>query len=369
MNGDLRSFFDFVQVPLHKQHLIGETLSDEDWRYVLELAQRQAITGVAFGALEKLMSLEQRPPQPLLFEWIGLSEQIKHRNLLVNQRCKDLERLLSGGGFRCCVLKGQGTALYYENPLCRQSGDIDLWVTKDGRRKTDDVRDDILRFAKENDYHIGHVDIKHSDIGFFADVPVEIHFMPSWMFSPFTNNRLQRFFTKKADRQFDNYNESAGFTHTTVDFDLVFSLVHIYRHVFFEGIGLRQLLDYYHILLHSDKQQRNEAFMVLKELKMGQFAAGVMWVLKECFGLEEDYFLCSSNEKHGRFLLSEILQAGNFGHYDTRLKHQSQEKRLSNGLIQLKRNLRFLRYYPSEVLWSPIWKVWHWCWRKWKGYL
>ena len=235
MTDTFEVFFELVQSSLHKRQLLGKTLSDDDWKVLFAIAQKQAVAGIVFCALEGLMQHAQQPPKGLLYEWIGLSEQIKLRNLLVNQRCKDLERMLSDGGFRCCVLKGQGTILYFENPLCRQSGDIDLWVTRDGRSKTDDVRGEILRYAKKNGFHIGHVDIKHSDIDFFKDVPVEIHFMPSWMFSPFTNRQLQRFFKEKAESQFANFDEVAGFTHTTVDFDLVFSLVHIYRHVFFEG--------------------------------------------------------------------------------------------------------------------------------------
>lgn len=120
---------------------------------------------------------------------------------------------------------------------------------------------------------------------FFEDVPVEVHFLPSWMFCPLMNKKLQDFFKRKAECQFANYDAEAGFTHSTIDFDLVFSLVHIYRHVFFEGIGLRQLVDYYYILKNSTKEQRDEAFRELKNLRMAKFAAGVMWVLKACFAM------------------------------------------------------------------------------------
>lgn len=360
---------EFIQVSLGNRWGLSCSLSEEKWLEIFAIVQKQAIEGIVFEALDSLSNRGVKPPIPLLYEWIGHAEQIKNQNLIVNGRCKELEKILSAEGFKCCVLKGQGTALYYDHPERRQSGDIDIWLMTDSKWKTDDVRRDILHYIKSHGYHVGHVDIKHSDVDFFEDVPVEVHFLPSWMFCPSTNKKLQDFFKRKAESQFANYDEEAGFTHTTVDFDLVFSLVHIYRHVFFEGIGLRQLIDYYYILKNSTAEQRAEAFCELKKLRMVKFAAGVMWVLKECFALGDTYILCEPDIKHGRFLLSEIMAAGNFGHYDDRLKHQSQELRWSNGFIQLKRNLRFLKYYPSEVVWSPIWKVWHWCWRKWKGYL
>lgn len=150
---------------------------------------------------------------------------------------------------------------------------------------------------------------------------------------------------------------------------LVFSIVHIYRHIFSEGIGLRQLMDYYFILQGSSANQRKDAFAVLKSLKMSSFVGGVMWILKECFGMKKEYLLCAVNERHGEYLLSDIMTAGNFGQYDDRMQRIDKNKKFKRGFVQLKRNLRFVSYYPSEVLWSPFWKLWHWGWRKRKGYL
>lgn len=361
MSATEKLFFEIIQVAIGHCNTLSRNPSEKEWEAIFDLADKQAVAGVAFADLEGLVNHGQKPSTDLLLEWIGISEQIKHENLTVNQRCKELEVFLSSGGFKCCVLKGQGTALYYHNSLYRQSGDIDIWVK--GKR------DDVLEFIKKKGVTIGHVDIKHSDINIFEDVPVEIHFIPSWMFSPFKNKRLQRFFAEQADHQFDNKDVEAGFTHTTIEFDIVFSLVHIYRHVFEEGVGLRQLLDYYNILIHSDKQRRKDAYTLLESLGMGKFAGGVMYMLHECFKLDSEYFICETNERHGRFLLSEILTAGNFGHYDSRYQHEPSENRFANGLITMKRDMRYLCYYPSEVMWMPFWKLWHWCWRKKKGYL
>ena len=357
-----RLFLELVQISLRNRDSLSRNPSEKEWRGLFSMAQKHAVEGIAYVALEGLVSQGQKPPKDLLLEWIGLSEQIRVRNLQVNQRCKELEGILTYGGFKCCVLKGQGTALYYEkNCLYRQSGDIDAWVKGE--------RDEVLEFAKRNGLNIGHVDIKHSDVDFFEDVPVEVHFMPSWMFSPIKNRRLQRFFAEQADRQFANKDTEAGFTHTTVEFDLVFSMVHIYRHIFSEGVGLRQLMDYYFILQHSTREQRDEAYRVLQSLRMSSFVGGVMWVLCECLGMKGDFMLRPANEDHGKYLLSEIMIAGNFGKYDDRMRKIDPEKRFIRGISQFKRNLRFVEYYPSEVLWSPFWKLWHWCWRKKRGYL
>ena len=355
-------FFELIQIALANRNSFNRPPSDIEWKSLYEMACKQSLAGVLLDGVNRQIEIGNcsKPPMNVLYEWIGLQQHTVAHNKLQNQRTKELCELFKEHGYRSCVLKGQGTALYYDHPEYRQCGDIDIWVDGD--------RDEILRFAKSKNYHVGHIDIKHSDIDFFKDVPVEVHFLPSWMYNPSTNKKLQKFFEEKSEKQFGNNDAKVGFTHTTVDFDLVFSIVHIYRHIFSEGIGLRQLMDYYYILQNSSANQRKDAFAVLRSLKMSSFVGGIMWILKVCFGMKEEYLLCTVNKRHGEYLLSEIITAGNFGHYDDRMKRIDKDKKFKRGLVQLKRNLRFVSYYPSEVLWSPFWKLWHWGWRKRKGY-
>ena len=318
------------------------------------------------------VNLNANLKQGLVLEWIGVGLQTEARNKVQNQRAKELCELFKEGGFRGCILKGQGTALYYEHPEHRLCGDIDVWVSSDSSFRFQDSRsrDKVLEYARSKGWKIGHVDIKHSDMEIFEDVPLEVHFQPSWMYCPTTNKRLMRFFAEEEGRQFGNYDGCVGFTHATIDFDLVYSMVHIYRHIFSEGIGLRQLVDYYYILRSVKSEDiKKKSLDTLCSLGMGKFVGGVMWILREYFGMKEELLLCPVNERHGRFLLSEIMTAGNFGQYDERTVRVDKDKKFKRGFAQLGRNLRFVTYYPSEVLWSPFWKLWHWCWRKKKGYL
>lgn len=358
-------FFELIQITLGNRVVFSQLPNEKEWGELYLLAQKHSLVSWLLDGVNRYnnsnsnenLNIEQR----LLLEWIGQQQVTIHANRLHNERAKELCDLFKDGGFRSCVLKGQGTALYYYNPTIRQCGDIDIWV--------DGGRDEILDFARKEGWKIGHIDIKHSDIEIFRDVPVEVHFLPSWMYCPMTNKRLQSYFEYAREREFTNLDEKYGFTHTTVDFDLVYSMVHIYRHIFSEGIGLRQLVDYYYILQHSSAEQRKDAFDNLRRMRMSSFAGGVMKILCECFGMKEEYLLCPKNKRHGEFLLSEIMTAGNFGKFDNRTVRVDVNKRFTRGFTQLGRNLRFVSYYPTEVLWSPFWKLWHWAWRKRKGYL
>ncbi len=261
-------FFELIQISLGNKNGFEQPPSESEWGMLFQLSCKHSLAGILFDGFKKTQTKVEGKTQKLFFEWYAMQLQTIAANKHQCERAKELSVLLTNDGYRNCVLKGQGTALYYDSPELRQCGDIDIWVEGD--------RDDILYYVRNHGYKIPHIDIKHSDIEFFDDVPVEVHFLPSWMYNPATNKRLQQFFDEQAEKQFENYDVKAGFTHTTIEFDLVFSIVHIYRHIFSEGIGLRQLMDYYYILAHSTIKQRAHAFDVLRSLNMGGFVGGIM---------------------------------------------------------------------------------------------
>ena len=350
-------FVEILRVSLGLQDKLSVDPSDNDWKALYALAQKQTLMGVVFNGIERLPQT-QRPPQEVLSRWIANVIHVEQANRHLDMRLKDLYDVCCKQSLQCCLLKGQGVARLYPNPLRRQSGDIDLWV----RGKRDEVIKAFKSFSP-----LTEVCNHHAHCSIFPDTVVEIHFMPSWMYDPLTDRRLQRFFERNEKEQFSNYNEALGVNVTTVSFDLVFSAVHIYRHLFTEGIGLRQLLDYYYILSHSTPEQRAEAYQTLSTLRMAGFAQALMWVLGQVFSLPAELMLAVPDKKVGEFLLEEIMLSGNFGKYDTRITWHG--KGLFRVFLnRVKRNFRFLKYFPSEVLWAPVWKILHFVWRKVKGF-
>lgn len=74
------------------------------------------------------------------------------------------------------------------------------------------------------------------------------------------------------------------------------------------------------------------------------------------------WMICEPDEKEGKFLLDEIMQAGNFGKYDDRIKHDGSQ--FSHAIEKTKHNMRLVRHYPEEVMWEPFFRVYHWVWRR-----
>lgn len=351
-------FQELVLISLGKRDRFSRRLTDADWALLYKEAQRQSLVGVLLTGVEKVVALGETKPK-FLIQWIAQGMALESRNRLLDVRCKEITDIFSEMGLRSCVLKGQGVARLYPNPLRRQCGDIDLWVEGN--------RDEIYKVLKAK-WKVGETVVHHADVEVFADALTEIHFIPSFTYSPFLFRRYKFFFKKWADRQFANYDEAAGFAYPTPDFNAVYSLMHIFHHVLYEGIGLRQLLDYYFILRRLDGAQRRQVIGDLKYLGLARFAEAVMYVEQQVFGLEPEYCLCQPNEKTGKRLLEEIELAGNFGQFDQRNQQVNRKSKLDVYLHNVKRNFVFFGFAPSEVLWAPIWKPCHFVWRKIKGY-
>ena len=350
-------FVELLQVSLGVKKELSITPSNDEWRLLYLTATKQTLLGVVFDGIEKLPK-SQQPSHEILSRWIANVIKIEQSNRLSITRIKELSHSCNDHELQVCLLKGQSVARLYPNPLRRQSGDIDVWVR--GQRNQIIQLFQSISPLKDISYHHAHCDI-------FNDTDVEVHFTPCWMYNPITNYKLQSFFKNSEELQFSNRSDALSINLTLVYFDLVYSAVHIYRHLFSEGIGLRQLLDYYYIMKCSTFEQRNQAYKFLCSLGMGRFTRAMMYVLEVMFSMSKDNMYVCPDEKIGRFLLSEIMQAGNFGKFDGRIKRGKQS--LFNRFINsYKRNLKFVKYFPSEVLWAPFWKIWHFVWRKINGY-
>ena len=351
-------FQELILISLGKRDGFSRRLTDKDWTSIYTEAQRQSLVGVLLKGVEKAIASGENKPK-FLMQWIAQTLTLENRNRQLDARCKDITDIFNGIGLRSCVLKGQGVAMLYPNPLRRQSGDIDLWVEGN--------RGDIYKTLKAR-WKVGETVIHHADVEIFKDTPTEIHFIPSFTYSPFLYRKYKKFFKRCADRQFANYDKTVGFAYPTPEFNAVYSLMHIFHHVLHEGIGLRQLLDYYYILKSLDKEQRLQVFEEMRHLGLAKFVEVVMYVEQRMFGLESEFWLCQPNERLGKRLLAEIELAGNFGKYDERNQQVNRKNRMHVYLHNVRRNFVFFEFAPSEVLWAPIWKPCHFVWRKLKGY-
>ena len=343
-----------------------------DWRQLYNFASRQALLGFCFDGIERLTKefseeLKQNPMgRDLLMTWMGKAQQIRRQNMKVNAVAGKLYSKFREDGLRCCILKGQGNALMYPNPYSRTPGDIDVWVNAS--------REQITEYAQKH-FEIGDdIRFHHLETS-FDGVPVELHFFPGIMNNPIYNARLQKWFKRNADLQCSHIvglPDGAGdIAIPTSPFNVVYQLCHLYHHFFDEGIGMRQIIDYYYVMINDYLLVINDESLgirdtlqrELKHLGLWKFAGAVMYVLHEALGLSEEKMIVPMDEKRGKLLLSEIMDGGNFGKHFTKYGHFTQQGMGKKYFLKIWRNMHFVRYYPAEALSEPIFRTWHFFWR------
>ena len=254
------AIFLFLRYSLGDKVDLSMVVANMDWRQLYSFATKQTIIGICFYGIKRLSEeypeeLKKNPiERALLMTWMGVSQQIRRQNMKVNGVAAKLYSMLREDGLRCCILKGQGNVLMYPNAYSRNPGDIDVWVNAS--------REQITEYAKKH-FELGD-DIRYQHIETSVDgVPVELHFFPCTMNNPIYNARLLKWFKRNADLQSSNVvslpDGIGEIAIPTTAFNVVYQLTHLYHHFFDEGIGMRQIIDYYYVVCDFYKVYQNSS--------------------------------------------------------------------------------------------------------------
>ena len=394
--------------------------------------------GVLFDGIKKLPAEHVGMKKELLLQWMAESQMLEKANVRLNDAAIQVSEWFRKKGFRTCILKGQGNALLYPNPYSRTPGDIDIWVEGGDKRVISFVRS--ISPHEKACYH-------HIEFPSYKGVEVEVHYRPSFLLCFWNNRKLQKYYERVKEEQFSHrvmLGEQEEIAIPTVEFNLIFQLTHIFSHLMNEGIGLRQLVDYYFVICDFYKVYQNSSnpsvslskgsstfspspsssgsgdvtapsrcseplrskdggpskvspncagwdrrdaigdmtsatatalssFAAnssaaidrvqkeLKELGLWKFAGGIMYIMQEVFGMPASRLIVHPNEKYGKFVLNEVLEAGNFGKHDAR--NRFGRSQLGHNLQRVYRDIRLVRYFPAEALCEPLFRIWHFFWR------
>ena len=354
------NFIELLQFSMGVSKEVPDT-TETNWEAMLATAKKQSLAGVTYNGIRKLPK-EQRPERKILLKWYMFAEKIKQRNQTLNELAIKTVEQYTADGFQVCLLKGQGNALMYPEPTMRNPGDIDLWMKPKGEKyNVEATRKAVNDYVKA---HYKNPELRYYHAEYTVDkISVEAHYMPSIMNNPIYNKRLQRWFSDRMDEQCQHVvalPDGVGeIPVPTFEFNVVFQLSHMMHHYFDEGIGLRQMMDYYYLLMSDGRSQMEDVQGTLKYLGLRKFAGAVMYVMQLVFKLEEKYMIAPVDERRGRSLLREIAKGGNFGKYSGLTKHSTGSKYwLKNW-----RSLHAVKEYPAEAMSEPLFRTWHFYWR------
>ena len=359
-------FFELIQVAIGRRDLLSRVPSADDWNMLYGLSVKQAVAGVCFVGVQRL-SKEQREEMPkgLLMQWFALATQIQVRNKEMNRKCAVVYEAICREGFRCVVLKGQGIAeLYYVSDcisgdddskvkgdsfsgslgLYRQSGDIDVWLWKEGMSLKENKKD-VLRLARSIQPK-AHDSVHHVAVEWMG-TEVELHYWPSFFYNPFSNSRFVKWFMGFDKSKFQLTDN--GFLVPNSDFNLIFLLSHAYRHYVREGLGLRQVMDYYFLLKYVDFDVDLNRNRMIKELRMARFEKAMKWVIGYVFEGKD----IENGRECGKLLLAHIMDGVNFGKHKV-TNVASKHTHIGRFINQLAHDFHLVRYFACEAIWVPL---------------
>ena len=436
-------FFDFLRFCIGSAKEIPGSLKEVDWKELYAIAKKQCLVGVLFDGIKKLPAEYVGMKKELLLQWMAESQMLEKANARLNDAAIQVSEWFRKKGFRTCILKGQGNALMYPNPYSRTPGDIDIWVEGGDKRVISFVRS--ISPHEKACYH-------HIEFPSYKGVEVEVHYRPSFLLRFRHNRKLQKYYERVKEEQFSHrvmLGEQGEIAIPTVEFNLIFQLTHIFSHLMNEGIGLRQLVDYYYVLCDfykvyqksskthpssltlkggstafpkplspqgtgdvtapprrseplrskdggpkrsspdsagwdrrdaigdmtsatastdsSETAARSSSTAIdrvqkeLKELGLWKFAGGIMYIMQEVFGMPASRLIVPPNEKYGKFVLNEVLEAGNFGRHDAR--NRFGRSQLGHNLQRIYRDIRLVKFFSAEALCEPLFRIWHFFWR------
>ena len=242
MKKQLQIFFDFLRFCIGSDSEIPSSLKEVDWKELYAIAKKQCLVGVLFDGIKKLPAEHVVMEKELLLQWMAESQMLEKANVRLNDAAIQVSEWFRKKGFRTCILKGQGNALLYPNPYSRTPGDIDIWVEGGDKRVISFVRS--ISPHEKACYH-------HIEFPSYKGVEVEVHYRPSFLLCFWHNRKLQKYYDRVKEEQFSHrvmLAEQGEIAIPTVEFNIIFQLTHIYSHLMNEGIGLRQLVDYYYVL-------------------------------------------------------------------------------------------------------------------------
>lgn len=244
------SFISFVRLGIGKASEI-QVPEQLDWEALQALANEQGLAAIVVDGLERL-PVEQKPPKPILLQWIGEVLQGESVNAIQQKSSAEMALLLKENSIRTYVLKGQVIAECYPNPTHRSSADMDCFLTKEFKSSIfQDVQEDSWdvwekgnAIIEKNGFKVDRSYYKNSTF-YLPGLTVENH----RFLTPLRGNKRLMALEKvlqgmilqdKGEHRF----EGTCLCKPPVMVSALFLIEHSYSHFLHEGLTWKHVLDW-----------------------------------------------------------------------------------------------------------------------------
>ena len=232
-----------------------EEMMLNDWETLLKYAIQQGVSAIVFPAFE---FLKIKPPLRTLLKWFGQVEFIKSNYMIHERGCQQMVALCKDAGANMFVIKGLSLADFYPNPASREFGDLDIFTFN----TNGSAHESVNRLVEKKGIKVKCWD-KH-DVFNYRGVHIEHH-------SYFVSNK------SKSGRRINDYlirmvldgnymNVKDNLYFPSPDFNAIYLMIHTIEHMSYEGIILKNVLDYGVFLMRDgNKVNWKKVNAILKE--------------------------------------------------------------------------------------------------------
>lgn len=267
--------------------------------------QEQGLDVLVYGTCPDALTLT--PKQELQLK-VQMGKYLR-QHLRLNQDLATVFTHLQANGLHPVLLKGQGCATYYPNPVLRATGDLDIWIGKEDYERAKTVVINLCGTdeAEENGKHL---EIK------YGETVLEIHRIAESLIHPTHKSFFEKYSTEQLNNPQQVSLNGTCFEIPGKQFQALHVFMHLWHHFSIRGISLRQFVDLA-MILHKHHQSINLTELEEALQKLGRMKAWQMigCVLVDEFGLppQEYPFYSTKYRRQAKAILTLTLYEGNFG--------------------------------------------------------
>ena len=324
MRNDLYRPFDLTQRTVFG--LVGQTLfgvpyqpeQGVDWMAVYRESESQAVRLQVFARHHLLPDL----PEDIREDIRRYMSGFMLRNARVHSEHTVVHDLLSQAGIEYTVLKGAASAFYYPDPLTRAMGDVDLYVDES------DVSRTMALFRAEGyevEAYTGDVRQYHLTIR-KGRRHIELHYRIPGIPEGEVGEQIRTYLADLRESATLQKGKLSTCRHPSPFHHGLIMLMHLQRHLVFEGIGLRHLCDWAVFVHRYTPEQFEELFRErLSAIGLWRFARLLSLAATLYIGLPEQPWMREDEEDEALAcaLMQDIVGGGNFGRKDRQRAYEA----------------------------------------------
>lgn len=343
---ELDAFLSLLKLSLWKEEVSTSSFENVRWPIIWQFAKKQTVLGQIAGAIQTLPpSIQEKAGGRILI--IKTLGNILKRNGDLNSATIKVISFFQSKGLHPVLLKGQGIASFYQEPMSRQSGDIDIYIGSKDFKKACNIIGELVGDEAVNN---GELQVKHFTVSYLHSVYIELHKLAC-----LETENLEKIWLSPKKLETISI-EGSDIPVPPLQFNVLYIFAHFWAHLIWEGVGLRQLCDWCNLLAQAEGKINLEQLkhdLVSAHLFRGWQIIG--WIAVNKLGLSENAmpFYTPDCKKSSVLAWEKILNGGNFGSYNEKRVNRTKgiwiTHKIMTALIVTRYAMDSLKIAPKEV--------------------